>query len=67
MHTERGTFLQLSFDFEATASTQTPLHTSQSNVVHIKFGKRIPSNLNKFEEDFAVLQRVLSNAKKLKW
>lgn len=67
MHTECGTFLQLSFDFEATSSTQTPPHVSQSNVVHIKFGEKNPPNLNKSGEDLAVLQRVLLNAKKLKW
>lgn len=66
MQKKCDTSFQLNFDFESTTDPVV-MPDIVDNVIHVKFGEKSHKSFNKSKEDLEVLERVLLNARKLKW
>ena len=59
------TSFQLTFDFDS--DFVAPEAVRDDNVFHLKFGEKNKLEAKSSEEDKAILEQVLINARKLKW
>ncbi len=65
MQEKCDTSFQLTFDFDS--DSVAPEVGRVDNVFHLKFGEKCKVNAKSSEEDKAILEQVLINARKLKW